>query len=54
MGPGQGTGHGTLQQQRHTESRWKRPLPHDLMVSAPSIVRSQAASSVLNTLTLRR
>eukprot|EP01047_Picozoa_sp_COSAG01_P014810 COSAG01_NODE_729_length_14031_cov_24.502800_15_plen_42_part_01 len=29
MGPGQGTGHGTLQQQRHTESRWKRPLPHD-------------------------
>jgi hypothetical protein len=30
---------------------YKRPF---LMVSAPSIVRSQAASSVLNTLTLRR
>jgi hypothetical protein len=23
MGHGQGTGHSTLQQQRHTESRWK-------------------------------
>jgi hypothetical protein len=45
MGPGQGTGHGTLQQQRHTESRWKRPLPPNAQAHlAPSAPHYRTAS----------